>query len=465
MKNRSTNGSAGPVGGYSRARSQCAGVVRESGQIAVLAGPLIVSQVSQVAMGFTDTVMAGRIGATDLAAIALGSSLWFPVYLACVGLLMALSPTVAQIVGAGRVSRTGSVFRQGLWLAFFAGFLAFPVVRRLDALMGWIDIDTPIASLAGGYLDAVSWGMPAICVYLVFRFVSEGIGQTRPVMYIQIVALGLNALGNYILMFGKFGAPALGAVGAGWATAIVMWLDALMIAAWVWFHPRYVPLRLFQRLPLPDRCELGRLVRLGTPMAAGIVIEVGLFSAISLLMGSLGAEAVAAHQIALNYSALMFMIPLGLSMAVTIRVGHAVGSADPDGVRRAGWTGVAMGAMAMSVSAAVMLWVPDGIVSLYIRDEAVRTIAVGLLTMAAMFQVADGIQVCALGALRGMKDTVVPMWMTFVSYWVVGLSLAYALGIHYRFGPRGLWSGLVISLAVAAVLLSLRFYRLSRRDI
>jgi MATE family multidrug resistance protein len=431
----------------------------------LLAGPLIVSQVSQVAMGFTDTVMAGRIGATDLAAIALGSSLWLPVYLACVGLLMALSPTVAQIAGAGRLQRVGQVFRQGLWLGMFSGLVAFPLVRQLDALMVWINVDASVASLAGDYLDAVSWGMPAICVYLVFRFVSEGIGFTRPVMYIQLVALGLNFLGNDILMFGNFGAPALGAVGAGWASAIVMWLDALMIAAWLRLHPRYVPVQLFKRPSLPDRSELGRLVRLGLPMAAGIVIEVGLFSAVSLLMGSLGVEAVAAHQVALNYSGLMFMIPLGLSMALTIRVGHAVGSRDPDGVRRAGWTGVFMGAIAMSISAAVMLGVPDGIVSLYIRDEAVRMLAVSLLTMAAMFQVADGIQVCALGALRGMKDTVVPMWITFVSYWVVGLGLAYMLGIYFGLGPRGLWSGLVISLAVAAVLLSLRFYSLSRRDI
>lgn len=437
--------------------------IREAGQIAILAGPLIVSQLSQVAMGFTDTVMAGRIGATDLAAIALGSSLWLPVYLACVGLLMALSPTVAQIVGANRTSRAGAVFRQGLWLAVITAIAAVPAVRLLDALLSWIAIDPPVASIAAEYLDAVSWGMPGICIYLVFRFVSEGAGFTRPVMYIQLVALGLNVLGNYVLMFGKFGAPALGAVGAGWSTAIVMWMNAAIIAAWVWLHPRYAALQLFRGPSRPDRCELARLVKLGLPMAAGIVIEIGLFSAVSLLMGSLGAVAVAAHQVALNYSGLMFMIPLGISMAVTIRVGLATGAGDHEGVRRSGWTGVGMSALAMTVSASVMLSFPEGIVSVYTRDEAVRTVAVGLLAMAALFQVADGIQVCALGALRGMKDTVVPMWLTFVSYWIVGLSLAYFLGIRLDLGPRGLWSGLVISLVVAAVLLGLRFLRLTRR--
>lgn len=437
--------------------------LREAGAIGRLAGPLVVGQVSQVGMGFTDTVMAGRLSAVDLAAVAVGSSLWLPVYLGCVGIMMAVSPTVAQLKGAGRHREIAPAFRQSLWLAVLVAAAATPLSYRIGGLMPWFDMAPAIVPVADGYLRAIAWGMPATCVYLALRFLSEGIGHTRPIMYIQLIALATNALGNYILMFGKFGAPAMGAVGAGWSSAVVLCLDALFLALYIKSAAQYRSLGPLWRLGVPSRRRIGRLLRLGAPMAVGIVVEVGLFSAVSLLMGSLGVVAVAAHQIALNYSALAFMVPLGIAMGITIRVGQAMGARDIRGARLAGVVGMVLCGAAMAVSALIMLAVPDLIIGLYTRDTQVHRVAGGLLFMAALFQVSDGVQVGAVGALRGLKDTVAPMWINLLSYWVIGLALAYVLGTAMALGPQGLWAGLVVGLTTAAILLSLRFHRLTRR--
>ncbi len=438
-------------------------VLGESKRVGRLAGPLIVSQVSQVGMGFTDTVMAGRLGASDLAAIAIGSSLWIPIYLGCIGVMMAVAPTVAHHKGANQSAKIASVYRQSLWIALGLAMLSVPLTRSIGIIMPWLDIDATIIPITQGYLQAIAWGMPAFCVYLALRFVSEGIGHTRPIMYIQLVALLANAVGNYILMFGKLGAPAMGAVGAGWSSAIVLCLDAVLMFLYARFQPRYHALNLFGTLARPHMEEIGELLRLGTPIALTITMEVGLFTAVSLLMGSLGITAVAAHQIALNYTALTFMVPLGISMAITIRVGHAMGARDATAARLSGIVGMGMAVASMLLSAIVILLIPEKIVLLYTTETTVAKLAVSLLHVAALFQVSDGLQVSAVGALRGLKDTRVPMLITFFAYWIVGLPLAYLLGINHALGPQGLWIGLIFGLTVAALLLSLRFHMITRR--
>lgn len=414
-------------------------------------------------MGVTDTVMAGRLSATDLAAVALGSSLWLPIYLACVGLLMALSPTVAQLMGARRLAYIGPVFRQALWLALAIAVAATTLTRHVALAMPWLNIDPAITPIADEYLDAIAWGMPAVCLYLALRFVSEGVGHTKPIMYIQLVALIVNAAGNYALMYGQWGAPALGAVGAGWSSAIVLCIDAVLMLAYVATHSRYYPLNLFTRIDRPVAREIGQLLKLGTPIAATITMEVGLFTAVALLMGSLGVVVVAAHQIAINYAGLMFMIPLGISMAITIRVGHAAGAGDLIQVRVVGVLGMGMSVLVMAISAMIILIIPDKIVAIYTSEPAVAELAMQLLFMAALFQLSDGLQVSAVGALRGLKDTAHPMLITFLAYWVVGLPLAWLLGIDRALGPQGLWVGLILGLTVAAILLSIRFHVLTRK--
>jgi MATE family multidrug resistance protein len=429
-----------------------------------LAVPLIVGQVSQVGMGFTDTVMAGRLSAADLAAVAIGTSLWIPIYLASVGIMMALSPSIAHMKGGNRVGAIGPLFRQGLWLALLLACVAVPLTRYIGQVTAWLDIDPAIVPVTNEYLAALSWGMPAACAYLAPRFLSEGIGHTKPIMCIQLAGLAVNAVGNYILMYGKLGAPAMGAVGAGWSSAIVLWTNATLIFLYVGRSRRYDSLQLFHPADRPDGDQLAQLLRLGVPIATSMVMEVGLFTAVSLLMGSLGTVAVAAHQIALNYAALAFMVPLGMSMAITIRVGHVVGAGDLRRARLAGLVGMGMAVTAMVVSATVMLCIPERIVGMYTQDRDVANLAISLLFVAALFQISDGLQVSAFGALRGLKDSRVPMYITFFAYWIVGLPLAYLLGINEALGPRGLWTGLVFGLTVAALLLSVRFHVLSKRD-
>ncbi len=431
-------------------------------RIGRMAGPLVVGQLSQVGMGFTDTVMAGRLGPVDLGAVAIGSTLWIPVYLACVGVMMAMSPTVAHHEGAGRRPSISRLYRQSLWLSGALAVLGFIVTSQVGVVMSWIGVDPAIVPVTEDYLDAIAWGMPGVCFYLGLRFVSEGLGHTRPVMYIQLLALVANVPGNYVLMYGALGNPAMGAVGAGWSSALVLTAAAAGMLGYVASRSRFRAYRLFRRPEQPDPDELLPLLRLGLPIALVTVLEVGLFTAVGLLMGSLGAVAVAGHQIAINYAALMFMIPLGVSLATTVRVGQASGAGDIEEARLAGFVGMGMATGAMLVSALFMLAAPGLIVGMYTTDQAVSAVARSLLLMAAVFQVSDGLQAGALGALRGLKDTRYPVLVTFVAYWMIGLPIGWSLGIGRALGPQGLWVGLVAGLTFAALLLSLRFWRISR---
>jgi MATE family multidrug resistance protein len=436
-------------------------LIREYGHLVRLSLPITIGQVALVATGFVDTIMAGRISPLALAAIAVGANLWIPVYLFCVGLMMAVSSMVSHYYGAGQFAPIRDLIKQSLLVSVVLGLLGLYAVRLLSEVMLWIGIDSRIVPVATEYLFAVSWGIPAICAYLVLRFVSEGIGYTRPMMVIQIVGLILNALLNYIFMFGKLGLPAMGAVGAGWATATVMWINLFMLVFYILTHHRYADIWQSSKQKV-DWSRMTEMLRLGLPIALTLVSEVGMFSAVALLMGSLGVIEVAAHQVAINFAGMMFMIPLGISAATTIRVGHALGEQQVPEARFRGMAGISLAGMCMFGTASIMLMFPELIVSIYTTDVEVGRMAVGLLLMAALFQLSDGIQVSAAGALRGMKDTLYPMLVSVMVYWFFGLPVSYYLGIRQEFGPQGLWMGLVASLTFAAAWLVSRFQRISR---
>ncbi len=433
-------------------------LIREYGQLARLSVPITIGQLALIATGFVDTVMAGRISPLALGAIAVGANLWIPVYLFSVGLMMAVSSMVSHYFGAGQLAEIKDLIKQSMLVAVVLGLLGFVAVRLLSGVMDWVGIDPGIVPVATGYLYAVSWGIPAVCAYLALRFVSEGIGYTRPMMMIQLVGLALNVLLNYIFMFGKLGVPAMGAVGAGWATAVVMWINLLMLIVYILSHHRYVDIWKSDRLRT-DWQRSREMLHLGLPIGLTLVNEVGMFSAVGLLMGSLGVIEVAAHQIAINFAGMMFMIPLGISAATTIRVGHALGAGRQQDARFRGLSGISLAGMCMFGTASIMLLFPDLIVSIYSKDPDVAAMAVSLLFMAAIFQLSDGIQVSAAGALRGMKDTHYPLLVSIVAYWFIGLPVSWYLGIKRAFGPQGLWMGLIVSLTLAAVWLVWRFWR------
>jgi MATE family multidrug resistance protein len=429
-----------------------------------LAGPLIVNNLSIAGMQFADAVMAGRLGAESLAAVAVGGSVWYLGFTVCLGLMMAISPIAARHYGAGEPEMIGRYTRQGLWLAVVLGLTILTLAQLfVEPILGFLGIDAGFRELTIDYVKAIMFGAPAICTFLAFRFTTEGIGFTRPIMFTSLFALACNVFLNWVLMFGKFGLPAYGAVGCGMASAITMWLMVLVMGTYVFVKPIYRPLKIFDHMAPLRLPVLKEIFALGIPIAVTITAEAGLFSAVSILVGTRGAYITAAHQIALNFAATMFMVPLALSAATTIRIGHALGSGNADAARVGGVTGIMMCMIFMALSAAFLLLFRGFVVGMYTSDPAVTEIAISLLLMAAIFSVADGVQIGAAGALRGYKDTRMPMIINTFSYWVLGFPLAYLAAITFQAPPAYIWAGFVLGLTVAAVLLTTRFSTLSKR--
>jgi len=429
----------------------------------VIGGPLMATQLTQMAMGFFDTVMMGRVGPVELAAVAVGTGLWHTLFLLALGILMALSPLVAHLQGAGQIAKIGSLVRQALWLALVLGLCSFLSLRYLDGLLHQVGVAAAIVPVAGDYLRALSWGMFPIFFCMVLRLFSESIGRTQPVLLISLLGLAVNVVANYVLIFGHWGFPVLGASGCGMATALGMGVMLIGMLGLVVWDRRYRVYGLFNRWEWPSWRTLRSLLMLGLPIGIGLFMETAIFATVALLLGRLGAVAAAAHQVALNVAALTFMIPLGLSMATTIRVGHAMGRGDAGAAWLSGWIGISLGGLFMAVMAVLIFVGRRTIAGFYTDDVEVVVVAGGLLQLAALFQISDGLQVGALGALRGLKDTRVPMMIIIVAYWLIAFPLAWQLGIRMGMGPAGPWIGLIVGLTVAALLLNARFWRLSVR--
>ncbi|HUG98716.1 MAG TPA: MATE family efflux transporter [Gammaproteobacteria bacterium] len=443
-----------------RARS-----IAEAGGILRLAGPLVFNNLALAGMSFADTVMAGRLGTIDLAAVAVGGSAWMMVFLAGLGTLMAVSPVVAHAYGAGRWEDAGIALRQALWLSQGLAVIAFLLLLGAGPALAAIGVDPEVVPLTSGYLFAKSFGLPGVFAFLALRFLSEGVGCTRPIMYSAAVGLVVNVFGNWVLMYGNLGFPRLGAVGCGLASAIAMWSMFVTMLAYTLRSRRYARYALWTRFEGPRWPVQREIVGLGLPIAASVEAEAGLFAGAALIMATLGATQVAGHQIAINYAATMFMVPLAFHSATTIRVGQALGRGDAVGARRAGWTGIAMCGLFMLASAVALFLFRDRIAAFYTSDPELRPLAAALLTMAMVFQVSDGLQVGAAGALRGFKDTRVPMLLNVGAYWLLAFPMAWYAGIHARLGPVAVWVALITGLTVAALLLNARFLRLSNRRV
>ena len=436
---------------------------QEAGKIIRVAGPLIVNNLSIAGMQFADAVMAGSIGARELAAVAVGGSVWFLGFTLCLGLMMALSPIAARHFGAGNPSLIGRYTRQALWLSLGLGLAFITLMQTLAGpALTAVGVSEEFRALTLDYATTIVFGAPAICGFLAFRFTTEGIGETKPIMYTSLVALVSNVFLNWVFMFGNLGAPEMGATGAAVASATTMYIIMLTLGFYLYAHPRYRPLQIFVRVAPVRMPVLREILALGAPIAITVTAEAGLFSAVSIMIGTRGSDITAAHQIAINFASTMFMVPLALSAATTVRVGQALGAGYTEDARFSGYTGILMGGLFMTGSAIFLLVFRDAVVGLYTNDPQVRDIAISMLLMAAVFQVADGVQVGAAGALRGFKDTRVPMVLTTVSYWVLAFPLSYLAAVVYLSPPSYIWGGFVIGLTVAAVVLTVRFNSVSR---
>jgi MATE family multidrug resistance protein len=433
--------------------------------ICVLAAPLVGNNLSIIGMQFADTVMAGQLGARDLAALSVGVGYYHLFLLMGLGVLMAVSPSVAHAFGANDTRGVTRYCRQAWWVALALAVLLVTGLQQVDWVLPALNISPEIIPTAVGYVHAMSFGMPALLGFLALRYTSEGMGRTKPIMYFGFLGLTANVIGNWIFMYGKFGMPQLGAVGCGVATALSEWLMFLSMFAYMRRQRLYREFDFFARIEMPDWRVLRELLRIGAPIAGSILAEGGLFVTAALMIGGMGATLTAGHQIALNYASFMFMVPLAISSATTIHVGHTLGRGDRDRARFAGLLGISMCATVMAMSAIGIVLFDDGIARLYTRDVAVREVAAGLLLMAAIFQLSDGVQVGAAGALRGFKDTAIPMTLCIFSYWVVGFPLAYVYAVHKGGGPLYVWIGFIAGLTVAATLLVSRYLYVSRRSL
>ncbi|RJG09695.1 MATE family efflux transporter [Pseudomonas cavernicola] len=442
---------------------------RELRALLTLALPIMIAQLSHSAMGFVDAVMAGRVSPRDLAAVALGNSIWVPVFLLMTGILLATTPKVAQRFGAGQETEIGPLVRQALWLALAVGLSAAVILWCAEPVLHVMGVDPELIGPSMTYLYGIGSGIPAVALYHVLRCFSDGLGRTRPSMVLGICGLLLNIPLNYVFIYGHLGVPAMGGPGCGWATALVMWFMFFGMLGWVHWAPAYKASQLFSRFEWPRWQVIQRLLSIGVPIGIAVFAESSIFAVIALLIGGLGSHVVAGHQIALNFSSLVFMIPYALGMAVTVRVGQALGRGEPREARFVAGVGIGTALAYACFSASLMLWLRASIAQIYTPDATVIGVASTLIIFSALFQFSDAIQVTAAGALRGYQDTRATMIMTLFAYWGIGLPVGYALGLSHWFGepsgPRGLWQGLIVGLTCAAAMLTIRLARSSRRRI
>ncbi|WP_281645250.1 MATE family efflux transporter [Parendozoicomonas sp. Alg238-R29] len=439
----------------------------EARALLALSMPIIISQLAIQGMSFVDTSMAGQASARDLAAIAVAASLWMPVNLLMRGTLMALTPIVAHHRGAGTEQRIPADLSQTLWIALFSSVILIVYLNIAGHILSFMDVDSAIIPIATGYLYALSFGVPGIAIYFTLNSLCEGMGNTRAPMVVAIAGLLVNVPVNYVLIYGKLGLPALGAVGCGWATSLVYCVMSLLMILYLKSHHRYTNL-----LPAGNQLKMighriGEQLKLGIPIGITIFIEGSIFAIIALLIGQLGATAVAAHQIALNFSGLTFMVPLSISFGITIRVGHAIGANNLSEAKLRTLSGTILGIMFATITAVCILLFPEAIIRVYTTDPVVAQGAALLLVYAAVYQISDSLQASANGALRGFKDTRTPMILVSIAYWLIGLPIGYILGltsiITQPMGSAGFWIGLVSGLTAAAIFLGTRLLIVIKR--
>lgn len=433
----------------------------------VLAWPLVVSQVAQFALLVTDIIMMGWLGPQFLAAGTLANAVLHPLQLAGFGVASAIAALIAQAIGAREIRAIRRITRQGLWAMAIMAAVLIPVVMQVEPILVAAGQDPALAALAHAYMRFAAWFLiPIFGVALLRGFLSSH-SDTSTILWITLVGVAVNALGNYTLMFGNFGFPRLEIAGAGISTTCTATVMCALMFAYVLTHRRYRRYAILARLLQPDWPRLRQIFRVGLPTGLMLLAEVGLFSGAALLMGWVGADQLAAHAVALNLAAVAFMVPLGVGQAASVRVGLALGAGNNVGVARAGWTSLGIGIAVMGTSAVSFLVFPEFLMRLYLgapTPELAPIIAYGVsfLAIAALFQVFDGAQVVMAFVLRGLSDTRVPMLIAMVGYWLVGLPVAWALAFPGRMGGVGIWLGLAASLAFVAVFLIVRFARRER---
>ncbi len=441
----------------------------EAKTILKLSGPIMVAQLTQTMMYVIDTLMAGRVGVTDMAAVAIGSALWLPILLTFQGLLLALTPIIAQHFGAGRHKEILPATYQGGLLALALSLLIFIGMQFIHLPLGLMQMDDELRQKALAYLGYIAWGVFPAAGYMILRNLYEGIGYTKAAMWISFVGILVNIPANYVFIYGKFGMPALGGAGCGLATSLVFVAMFLTLLGYAAFGQRTGFIRAKLRSYRPDFAQIWQIIALGTPVAFAFFFEVTLFTCIPLMIAHLGPTVVAAHQIANNFCSMVFMLPLSIGLATTIRVGHLAGASDVKELRKAIATAIQIGLLLAIGIALLTLLTRHLVAAQYSTDPAVLELAAAILILACFYQLSDAVQVICSCTLRGLKYTKPIFYITFIAYWPIGFGLGCVLGLTdwlvAPMGAQGFWVGIIIGLTVAAILLGrLLVWQLKRME-
>lgn len=427
-----------------------------------LAWPLVIAQLAQNALHTTDVILLGWLGSNYLAAGTLATTFMMPFLVGGVGVVGAVAPLVAQARGSRDIKAVRRIVRQGCWAAIALGMLLVPIVLQIRPIFTVLGQDPVATDMAEQFIQIGAWTLFPAMGLIAFRSLLSAFDATRAILVITVIGVVLNACLAYLLIFGHFGFPRLELRGAAIATLLTNISMFLMMVGYVLRHRRFKRFHVLLRFWKPDWFRFREIFRIGTPIGLTVLAEVGLFTAAALLMGRLGTDEVAAHAIALQCASMAFMVPLGLGIAATVRVGMAYGRSDPEGIRKAGWTAFALGTAFMALSCTLFLTIGPIIVSWFLdpripENANALALAATFLVVAGVFQLVDGAQVVAAHALRGLSDTKIPMLLAILGYWAVGLPTAYILGFVVGWRGVGIWIGLAAGLAFVSVVLVTRF--------
>jgi len=425
--------------------------------------PILITQFAAAGFGLIDTIMAGHMSPEDLAAIAVGVGLWIPVMLLFSGIMIATTPLVAEANGARTPENIPSIVRQSLWVALLLGIIGMLILQIIPLLLPLVGVPESLLPKASLFLHAIAFGMPAFTMYSTLRGYSEALGYPRPVTVISLVALVVQIPLNFIFMYGLGPIPHLGSAGCGFATALLQWIMFITISIYILKAKRYQatqPLNMFEKI---DRVLIKRILKLGLPIGLAIFFEVSIFSTGAIVLSPLGEVTVAAHQIALSITSQLFMIPMSLALALTIRTGTYYGEKNWYAMRKVQKVGLMTSTLFACITMLLLLILRPQIVSVYTSDYDVSQAAIYLILFAIGYQLMDAWQVSAAGCLRGMQDTKGPMWITMLAYWVIAFPVGIYLARYTDMGAAGVWTGLIIGLTIACVLLLTRLYTNNKR--
>ena len=433
----------------------------ESKELLKLAVPAILAQLAQMSFGVIDTIMAGQYSADALAAVAIGVSIFNPIIVFVIGIFLALSPIAAQYNGDENKLGITRTFQTGVVMSLFLALPSAILLHSLEPLLWGLGITPSIIPLASGYLNILAWGVFPLYFFFSLRFCNEGMFANKAIMYCSLIALPFNVVCNYWFINGGLGLPAMGAIGVAWATLVVWTIMAVSLLAYTLTANRYKEYNLFSQWLKPRIEDYKEILTVGLPMGIGLGLEVALFGAVGLMIGRYTVPEIAGHQVALNISSLAYTLTLGLSVAVTARVGYHIGKKNLSQARQTGFMGIAFGMVLSIFTATTMIVFYQSLIGVFSSDEFVLGVASQLIFLAAIFQLSDGIQVNASGALRGMKDTNVPMIICIIAYWVIGFPVGYIIAEYAGWGVEGYWIAIICGLTISAALMTHRFNKLT----